>query len=206
MDDEGLRARKKRDTRLRIAMTAMEQFAARGFDAVTVAEIARAADVSEKTVFNYFPTKEGLALARLESRIDALVTAVRELPAGESIVDVFRDLTSGFLSIAEHEPVEGTLVLHRLVRSSRALQDRMHLVWEEEAARLTPAVAEVLGADPGDLAPAVVTRALTAAHRTVLHAAVARLLDGEEPAAVVRDMREQADRVYDRLADGLGRP
>src|SRR5262245_1292660 len=53
----GLRDRKKQQTRQLIFETAARLFAARGFDVVTVAEVARAADVSEMTVFNYFPTR-----------------------------------------------------------------------------------------------------------------------------------------------------
>ena len=64
---QGLRERKKLQTRELIAETARRLFAERGFEAVTVAEVARAADVAEKTVFNYFPTKEDLVYWRLES-------------------------------------------------------------------------------------------------------------------------------------------
>ena len=113
---EGLRERKKRATREAIAAAAMELFMERGFDSVTVAEVAEAADVSEKTVFNYFPTKEDLALARFEPRIEALITALRELPPEASIVEPFRDMTLGFLDMAEFEPVDRTLAwTHRLV-------------------------------------------------------------------------------------------
>jgi AcrR family transcriptional regulator len=63
---EGLRERKTRLTRQRISDTATAMFLERGFDAVTVAEVARACDVSEKTVFNYFPTKESLVLDQEE--------------------------------------------------------------------------------------------------------------------------------------------
>jgi AcrR family transcriptional regulator len=60
----GLRARKKQQTRRVIADTARRLFAERGFEQVTIAEIARAADVSDKTVFNYFPAKEDLYFDR----------------------------------------------------------------------------------------------------------------------------------------------
>jgi len=64
--EPGLRARKKAQTRDLIAETARRLFEERGFDAVTVAEVARKAEVAEKTVFNYFPAKEDLFYSRLE--------------------------------------------------------------------------------------------------------------------------------------------
>src|SRR4051794_41351793 len=74
----GLRERKKEQTRQLIAETARRLFGERGFERVTVAEVARAADVSEQTVFNYFPTKEDLFYWRLESFEQELLAAVRE--------------------------------------------------------------------------------------------------------------------------------
>src|SRR5215213_10182685 len=89
----GLRERKKERTRQLIADTARQLFAERGFDAVTVAEIARQAEVAEKTVYNYFPTKEDLFYSRLEAFEEDLLEAIRERKPGESIVAAFR----GFL-------------------------------------------------------------------------------------------------------------
>src|SRR3954471_13588218 len=63
----GLRERKKEQTRERIAQVARDLFLARGFENVTVAEVARAAEVAQKTVFNYFPTKEDLFYWRMET-------------------------------------------------------------------------------------------------------------------------------------------
>src|SRR4051794_29442669 len=83
---EGLRARKKRQTRAAIAAAAMDLFRSRGFDAVTIADIAAAADVSRKTVFNYFPAKEDLVFEAGQERRAALVQAIRERPAGASLV------------------------------------------------------------------------------------------------------------------------
>src|SRR3982750_1827675 len=85
----GLRERKKQQTRQLISDTARRLFAERSFDEVPVAEVARAADVSEATVFNYFPTKEDLVYGRMESFEDELLRAVRERPAGESILAAF---------------------------------------------------------------------------------------------------------------------
>src|ERR671937_2639579 len=99
--DEGLRERKKRQTRTAIAEAAMELFTAHGFDAVTVADVARAADVSEKTVFNYFPTKEDLVLHGGQERRAALIEAIRARPAGTPLVRVFRRATMEFIDAVE---------------------------------------------------------------------------------------------------------
>ena len=81
--DLGLRERKKKQTRHVIAETALRLFNERGFDAVTVAQVAKAADVSEATVFNYFPTKESLFFGQMQSFEEALIQAVRERSGGE---------------------------------------------------------------------------------------------------------------------------
>src|SRR5919197_6080675 len=86
----GLRERKKQHTRQQIAQTANRLFAERGFDAVTVAEIARAADVSEVTVFNYFPTKEALFYGTMQFFEEQLLQAVLDRPAGDSALTTFR--------------------------------------------------------------------------------------------------------------------
>src|SRR5437588_4478014 len=72
---EGLRERKKRQTRELISNTATRMFMARGFDTVKVADIARECDVAEKTVYNYFPTKESLLLDREEEIAESIKEA-----------------------------------------------------------------------------------------------------------------------------------
>src|SRR3954462_11582533 len=90
---EGLRERKKRQTRQYISDVATGLFLERGFDAVTVAEIADAADVSVNTVYNYFPAKEGLFLAPSKGVGDRTSRWVRGRGPGESAaVAVLRDL------------------------------------------------------------------------------------------------------------------
>src|SRR5438876_11276046 len=81
----GLRETKKLQRREQIAGEAMRLFVMRGFDHVTVAEVAAAAGVSEKTVFNYFPTKEDLFYDEAPQREAAIVAAVRGRRPGESI-------------------------------------------------------------------------------------------------------------------------
>src|SRR5947209_10728876 len=90
---EGLRARKKRETRQRLTDTATELFLARGFDAVRVAEIADACGVSEKTVFNYFPSKEALILDHPDATMAALRTGLADTgrTPTEAALDILAD-------------------------------------------------------------------------------------------------------------------
>ena len=125
---EGLRERKKRETRDAIAAAAMQLFLERGFDAVTVADVARAADVSEKTVFNHFPTKEDLVFAN--ARGAALRRARRRSalrPPGTPLVRVFEAETMAFLDRIEAGRVERMMAVPRLVRSWPALRGRLML-------------------------------------------------------------------------------
>src|SRR4051812_50112750 len=112
---EGLRERKKRQTRETIAHAAMALFAAHGFDAVTVADVARAADVSEKTVFNYFPAKEDLVLHGGEERRAALIEAVPSRPAGTAIVQPLPAASLGVVARGEDDPGGAVLGVPRLL-------------------------------------------------------------------------------------------
>src|ERR1700749_4758518 len=83
----GLRERKKARTRAHIAETALGLFLERGFEHVTVVEIARAADVAEGTVFNHFAPKEDLVYGGMPAWEEGLLAAVRDRPAGRSVLD-----------------------------------------------------------------------------------------------------------------------
>jgi AcrR family transcriptional regulator len=203
-ETEGLRERKKRQTRETIAQAAMELFMAHGFDEVTVADVARAADVSQKTVFNYFPTKEDLVLHGGQERRAALIEAIRSRPRGASLVKPFRNATMDFIDAVERGPVDPIVAVPRLVAGSRTLRERLFLGWEEEAATLSPLIAEEAHAADGDLVPAVVARALAWTHRLIFRAAFTRLLAGEDHREVAADLRRQARRAYDQLERGLG--
>ena len=77
----GMRERKKQRTRQLIRDTAVRLFMERGFDQVTIAEIAREADVAEATVFNHFPSKEDLVYGQMEAFEQELLEAVRDVCA-----------------------------------------------------------------------------------------------------------------------------
>jgi AcrR family transcriptional regulator len=196
---EGLRERKKRAARETIAATARRLFAERGFDAVTVAEVAAAADVSEKTVFNHFATKEDLAFAGREEGIAQFVAAIAERAPGSSILDVFRAMTHTILDVFVAGGDEDLLAVATIIRGSPALRERLTVGWESGAAAITAAI----GADE-DLTAAIVARTLWFTHRSVFLAALNGLVEGEDRERLVARLRKEADRAYDQLAGGLG--
>jgi AcrR family transcriptional regulator len=201
---EGLRERKKRAARESIAATARRLFAERGFDTVTVAEVAAAAGVSEKTVFNHFATKEDLAFAGRERGIAQVVAAIAERPPGRSVLDAFRATTHAVLDSAVAGGDEDLLAVARIIRGSPVLQDRLTVGWEAGAAAISAAVAEATGAADDDLVPAIVARTLWFTHRSIFRAALDGLLAGEPGEALAARLRVAADRAYDQLAAGLG--
>lgn len=202
--NEGLRERKKRATHDAIAATARRLFARRGFDAVTVAEVAAAANVSEKTVFNHFATKEDLVFAGGEARLAQLQAAIEQRAPGTSVLDVFRASSEAMLDAVALGAGDDRLVVPRIVRDSPTLQKRLAAGWEGEAATLVAAVAAATGADEDDLVPAVVARTLAWTLITVFRATFDGLLAGEDPARLVARLRPEAARAYDQLAAGLG--
>ena len=123
----GLRERKKRRTRELIAETARRLFSERGFEQVTVADVARAADVSEATVFNYFPTKEDLFYSGLEAFEQELLSTIRQRRPGESLVAAFGRFVlepRGLLAAKGPETVERLAAIARVISDSPALLGR----------------------------------------------------------------------------------
>ena len=202
--NEGLRARKKRAAREAIAATASRLFAERGFDTVTVAEVAAAADVSEKTVFNYFPTKEDLAFAGREQGLMQLVAAIRERAPGTPVIDVFRALTTTVIDVLVARGDEELLTAAKIIRHSPRLQERLTAGWESGAAVVTTAIAETSGAADDDLVPGIVARTLWYTHRSIFLVALHGLLAEEDREQLVARLRVAADRAYGQLADGFG--
>jgi AcrR family transcriptional regulator len=201
---EGLRARKKRAAREAIATTARGLFAERGFDAVTVAEVAAAADVSEKTVFNHFATKEDLAFAWREDRLEALLADIVGRPPAASVLDVFRATTNAMIDDLAAAGDDDLLALPEIIGGSRMLQQRLAMGWEAEVVALTAAIAQTSAGDDGDVVPGIVAQTLSTTHRTIFRAALGGLLAGEDREQLATRLRVAADRAYDVLAGGLG--
>jgi AcrR family transcriptional regulator len=201
----GLRERKKLQTRKEIADAAKRLFRARGFDAVTVEEVAEAAGVSKKTVFNYFPTKEDLVFEKTEEREAALIAAVRDRPTGTSVLDSFRASSLAYCDqLATEAPGYQGGGIFTLIESSAVLAKRWHQVRNYQSDLFAAELAADAGADPDDPLPHAISAALIGAQRAVMRASRLKLAAGEPPADVAAWLRPRVDRIYDQLAQGIG--
>jgi AcrR family transcriptional regulator len=208
MDDQpGLRERKKQQTWGLIAQTARRLFQEHGFDAVTVADVAREADVARKTVFNYFPTKEDLFYSGLEFFQARLLEAIRERKPGESILAAFeRFVTEPRGLLAADDPAgERLLAVIRLVTDSPALLAREQQIYAGYAAALAALIAEETRAHPDDIAPWVAANAMIGLHKALVDHVRRRVLAGErDRARIARGLRAQARQAVALLEHGLG--
>ncbi|OIK26729.1 TetR/AcrR family transcriptional regulator [Streptomyces malaysiense] len=195
-----LRERKKRATRRRISDIATSLFGERGFDAVTVAEVARAAGVSAMTVFNYFPRKEDLFLDRIPEAADLFATAVRDRAPDEPPLTALRRLALRLLG--ERHPLsavgKGYVPFWRVVLGSPALRARAREGVEEVETALAAALADAGTPDPDLLAALAV-----AAYRTVFVTTARRLLAGEPVERVAEDHRARLESAFAAL-EGTG--
>jgi AcrR family transcriptional regulator len=203
----GLRERKKQRTRELIAETARRLFTERGFERVTVAEIAREAEVSEQTVFNYFPTKEDLVYWRLGSFEDELLDTVREREAGESVLAAVRRFIlgqRGLLGQYDPEARDRLVAITRMITESPALLAREQQILAGYTASLTHLIAEERGGGAGDVEPWVAANALMGVHRALVHHTRRRILDGARHPRLHREVRAQAEAAFALLERGLG--
>ena len=190
-----------------IAETARGLFTERGFERVTVAEIARVADVSEQTVFNYFRTKEDLVFWRLESFEQDLLTTIRERPPGDSVLTAFKRFVlvqRGLLGKADPEARELLTAIARMITESPSLLAREQQIFAGYTASLAALIADERGADPSDVEPWVAANALMGVHRALVQYTRRRVVEGARAPRLPRDVRAQADRAFTLLEQGLG--
>jgi AcrR family transcriptional regulator len=187
----GLRERKKQQTRERIRKAAVRLFLRASYDDVTVADIARAADVSEGTVFNYFPTKESLVFSGMESLEARLLDAIRNRRPGESVLAAFAKFFSGPFPALSVDSSQGVRAGARIISESVALRAR-----ERE-------IIEKTGAAPDDIEPWAVANALMGVHRGMLHRSRHRVLNGITGDELALDVAAQAKQTFERLEHGL---
>ena len=177
----GRRERKKAEVRQRISDVATVLFLRRGFDQVSVSEIAEAADVARPTVFAHYPRKEDLFFDRYPEVAGQLTLAIRQRPAGTSAVSALRDTL--LAAVRAGQPPYGMqadmIPWWRTVAASRALQARARELADQLAAELAGAMAATGTAEP-ELAAALAV----AACRTVYLQAIRAILTGQDAATV----------------------
>jgi AcrR family transcriptional regulator len=154
--EAGTRERKRQETRARIIDAAAELFDERGFDAVSVMEIARRAGVVEKTVFNHFPVKEGLVFDADPPIRAALLDTVRRRPAGESVSSAAGSfVVAAVRLLGDPQAAAGVARMARVVRGSRTLQVREREILGELTDALADLLAEETAAEPAGAEGAV---------------------------------------------------
>ena len=156
----GLRQKKKLETRLHLKKVALRLFAERGFDEVTVADIAVEANVSEKTVFNYFASKEDLVVAGREEIEAELIRAISERKPGESILTAVRRHTRAVAERLSALPPGHRANFRKIVQNSAAIRDRLHQMSGNYEQQLADLLAAETGAPVGDPTAQVVARVL----------------------------------------------
>ncbi|MER6959926.1 TetR/AcrR family transcriptional regulator [Streptomyces sp. NPDC000618] len=136
----GRRERKKAQTRQALAGAALRLFTERGFDKVSVKEVAEAADVSLTTLFNHFPSKEALAFEEDKHLESALVDAIQNRPHGQSVLQALRDhLIHTRTHLRANDP------LFALIEATPALRDYAHRMWMRHEKALSGAISEATG-------------------------------------------------------------
>ncbi len=203
MAANGLRQRKKLQTREAIARAAAILFAQRGYEHVAVVDVARAADVSEQTVYNYFPTKERLVLDRDEEFQGRLAELVRRRAPGSSPASALRGEALGLLDQMASIPVENA---HGGIAYIAAVSPAVRRLCLEMADRhadaIAAAIVEVPDQHGGRRSPRlakVQAVALAWVFQTILDQAGQALVAGQTPAQIAAELRPEIERMLDSL-------
>ncbi|NUK08262.1 TetR family transcriptional regulator [Streptomyces lunaelactis] len=198
--ETGLRERKRRQTYRAISDAAIALFLEKGFDAVPVAEVAAAADVSKPTLFRYFPAKEDLALHRFADHEDEAARVVAARPAGHSPLHALhRHFLDG---LERRDPVtglsdeEGVLAYHRLLYGTPSLVARLYAY----QGRSESALAAALG---GGLGARLAAGQIVAVQRILAEENWRRIAAGESAEQVRPDAVAAAALAFGQLGGGL---
>lgn len=198
----GLRERRKRETRQAISDIATGMFAARGYDQVTIAEIATAAGVAKMTVTNYFPRKEDLVFDRAEGLIRHLAEVIATRAPGESLLAAVRRdyadaVARGDVSLGLSSPA-----FARMIQDAPALASRALEMLNQREQALGDAIAAETGTDNPQ--QRVVAALLVSVSRVLSAEAFRRSLAGQPRDEIRAVLAEQATAGFDLLEPALG--
>jgi len=188
----GLRERKKQQTHERIAKVALALFAERGYDETTLDDIAEAADVSRRTIFAYYDSKEDILLCEEANFLTRLKQMLRDRPAGTTTVDAIRD----FLSTIE-PPDPETKLRKDLMMRNPALKMKVRAKHTQLEPLLAESIAKDLGTDPDDIRTLLIAASITAAFTSVRDRFIEADTDGEPVS------HEQAMAILDEVLEFL---
>jgi AcrR family transcriptional regulator len=204
--EEGLRERKRRLTRQLISDAATTLFATRGFDNVKVSEVADRVGVSEKTIYNYFPSKESLVLDDADERVEGLARALRERRPGQSPTDAVVEAIKESVAIVADAPdalVEFLPRFAAMIDSTPALR----AAWLELHDRLAKVARDELaaqaGIDPEDPEPTIAGRALAGLAELVMDLNIRHIRHGLRGAALRAAVTGDLERAARLLETGL---
>jgi AcrR family transcriptional regulator len=137
---EGLRERKRRQTRQRIIDAGLELFLANGFDATTLDAIAAAADISRRTFFYYFKSKEDVVLAYQSGSIERLRDMIVSESPDRPPLDVVRN---ALLKLTSTYSAEEMIPIDRLMASTESLRARKQASYVAQEQALFAALCEL---------------------------------------------------------------
>jgi len=198
----GLRERRKLEARRAISGAAMALFAARGFDEVTISQVADAAGVSKMTVTNYFPRKEDLVFDRAEVIMRGLADAAAARPPGESLLAAIRRDYAERIAAGDVTLGPPTAAFARMVQGSHLLTSRGREIADLTEQALGDAIAAETGAD--DPQQRIVAAQLASVHRVLFAEGVRRSLAGQPRDEIRQVLAAAAHQAFDLLEPSLG--
>ncbi|MFI2370400.1 TetR/AcrR family transcriptional regulator [Streptomyces sp. NPDC018833] len=199
----GLRESKKRETRQLISDHATRLFMAQGFERTTIAEIADAARVAKKTVTNYFPRKEDMALDHQEAFVASLADTVASRPSGESALAALRRAFEA--AVAAQDPIAGFAGpdFSRMIDDSPTLSACLRGLHDRREEALAHALAGATGTSADDITPRTAAALLGAAHRVLFGRIQELTLAGHSGDDIARTVEVEAVRAFDLLEPAL---
>ena len=205
MTSPGLRERKKARTRQLIADTAARLFAERGYEHVAVTDVARAAEVAEQTVYNYFPAKEQLVTDREEQIQDRLCELIRSRPPGVTPAAAVRDFVLGSVdTIRSIAPEMWRGELGYLA----AISPAVHRLALELTDRLAGALASAIS-DTTAVRPEIARLqgiALAGVYQIIVSEAGQRTREGRSQAQIADELRPVIENILTELDHWLSTP
>lgn len=189
----GLRERKKQQTRETIERVALRLFAEQGYGQTTLAQIAEAADISPRTIFSYFESKEDILFCQEPAFIGRAKQLLESRPAGSTTVDALREFIASFPGADDQ-----TLARKKIVAAHPELRIKMRAHLAELEPVLAASIAVDLGAGPDDVRPPLIAASMIAAFETARDRLEAEADEPDHERAM-----EVIDQVLEFLQGGL---